>query len=310
MYPMSKKALYFIILSIAIFPLVSAAEMATVHGIIYEWDTFQPLDNVIVKVDSIPPQSMLARYGMYSFNLPPGDHTITASYYRNNTLVYHAEERITIKDTGDYVIDIMFLPTYYDPDELGFPELDEIADMHESSGWNSEIPSYVFYIFPVLVIAVAGGAYRLKRKQVLGVDKGMAGSGDHYRTASDDVVMDQDARTCPDEQDPTETCALVDEETSFPVSGTGTEVVQCTDDRYSSLPDDLRELIAILAKNGNRMTQKDLRGILRRHSEAKVSLMITDLEDRGLVRKIKKGRGNVIILEDIGDGSPSEQMLN
>ncbi|MHC1584962.1 MAG: helix-turn-helix transcriptional regulator, partial [Candidatus Syntropharchaeia archaeon] len=31
-------------------------------------------------------------------------------------------------------------------------------------------------------------------------------------------------------------------------------------------------------------------------SEAKISLMITDLENRGLVTKIKKGRGNVIIL--------------
>jgi len=27
--------------------------------------------------------------------------------------------------------------------------------------------------------------------------------------------------------------------------------------------------------------------------------MITDLEDRGLVKKVKKGRGNVIILTDL-----------
>jgi len=43
------------------------------------------------------------------------------------------------------------------------------------------------------------------------------------------------------------------------------------------------------------MTQIDLRGRLN-CSEAKVSLMITDLEDRGLVRKVKKGRGNIILL--------------
>ncbi len=43
------------------------------------------------------------------------------------------------------------------------------------------------------------------------------------------------------------------------------------------------------------MTQKDLRARLN-CSEANVSLMITDLEDRGLVRKVKKGRGNIILL--------------
>ena len=32
--------------------------------------------------------------------------------------------------------------------------------------------------------------------------------------------------------------------------------------------------------------------------EAKVSLMLDDLEDRGLIKKIKKGRSNVVIAED------------
>ena len=43
------------------------------------------------------------------------------------------------------------------------------------------------------------------------------------------------------------------------------------------------------------MTQKDL----RKHfamSEAKISLMITELESLKKIKKIKKGRGNIIIL--------------
>jgi len=62
-----------------------------------------------------------------------------------------------------------------------------------------------------------------------------------------------------------------------------------------TLPDDLREVLRIIEKSGGRITQLDLRKALP-YSEAKVSLMITDLESRGLVKKIKKGRGNVIIL--------------
>jgi len=57
-------------------------------------------------------------------------------------------------------------------------------------------------------------------------------------------------------------------------------------------------VLSIIRDRGGRVTQKDLR--LRLNcSEAKASLMITDLEDRGLVRKMKKGRGNVIILTEL-----------
>ncbi|MCX9024874.1 MAG: hypothetical protein OIN85_02120 [Candidatus Methanoperedens sp.] len=63
------------------------------------------------------------------------------------------------------------------------------------------------------------------------------------------------------------------------------------------LPDDLREIYGLLLKKGGRVTQKDLRKEVK-YGEAKVSLMIADLENRGLVKKIKRGRANIIIAED------------
>ncbi|MCK5316407.1 MAG: hypothetical protein KAJ55_00755, partial [Anaerolineales bacterium] len=60
------------------------------------------------------------------------------------------------------------------------------------------------------------------------------------------------------------------------------------------LPDDLRELLGMIHDMGGRVTQKELRKKLN-CSEAKVSLMIIDLENRGLITKVKKGRANVII---------------
>ena len=62
------------------------------------------------------------------------------------------------------------------------------------------------------------------------------------------------------------------------------------------LPEDLHEVIKIIKKEGGRISQKEL----RKHfplSEGKVSLMVTDLESRGLIEKIKKGRGNIIRLK-------------
>jgi uncharacterized membrane protein len=58
--------------------------------------------------------------------------------------------------------------------------------------------------------------------------------------------------------------------------------------------DEHEKLVLSILKKEKRLTQKDL----RKHiplSEAKVSLIISDLEDKGKIRKIKKGRGNVLI---------------
>jgi len=65
----------------------------------------------------------------------------------------------------------------------------------------------------------------------------------------------------------------------------------------AGLPDDLKEIIDIIRANGNRITQRELRK-KSPYSESKVSLMLSDLEERGLVEKFKKGRGNIIRIPD------------
>ncbi|RME54696.1 winged helix-turn-helix transcriptional regulator [Candidatus Woesearchaeota archaeon] len=59
--------------------------------------------------------------------------------------------------------------------------------------------------------------------------------------------------------------------------------------------DDLEKVIKILEENNGRITQKELRKKLGL-SEAKVSLMITELQHKNVVTKIKKGRANIIIM--------------
>jgi len=89
-----------------------AASTATIHGEVYSWDTFEPLENAVVEVNSTPSQSMVAKYGVYYFELDPGDYLIKASYYENSTLLYSAEETVTIKGEGSYVLDLLLLPVY------------------------------------------------------------------------------------------------------------------------------------------------------------------------------------------------------
>jgi uncharacterized membrane protein len=89
-----------------------ANSTSTVHGSVYVWDTFEPLENAVVEVNSTPSQSIVAKYGVYSFDLVPGDYTITARYYQNSTLTYSAEENVKIQNEGKYVRDLLLLPVY------------------------------------------------------------------------------------------------------------------------------------------------------------------------------------------------------
>ncbi|HIH23709.1 TPA: hypothetical protein HA251_01610 [Candidatus Woesearchaeota archaeon] len=62
------------------------------------------------------------------------------------------------------------------------------------------------------------------------------------------------------------------------------------------LPAELRSIITVLENEDGRATQKEL----RRHipcSEAKMSMMLTELEHKRRIERIKKGRGNIIILK-------------
>lgn len=67
-------------------------------------------------------------------------------------------------------------------------------------------------------------------------------------------------------------------------------------EKPEEMPDDLKKVVELLKEAGGRMNQKDLREKLP-YSEAKVSLMVSDLEERGVVKRFKKGRGNIIRLE-------------
>jgi uncharacterized membrane protein len=61
-----------------------------------------------------------------------------------------------------------------------------------------------------------------------------------------------------------------------------------------AVAEELQKIMEFIEKEGGRTTQKDIRKNFP-YSEAKISLMIDDLETKGLVKKVKKGRGNIII---------------
>ena len=63
-------------------------------------------------------------------------------------------------------------------------------------------------------------------------------------------------------------------------------------------PGYVEKALEIIKSHDGRITQKELRKELLYLSEAKVSLIVTELEHQGAVEKVKKGRGNVILLKE------------
>lgn len=233
-----------------------AAGTATIHGAVYEWYTFQPMENAVIEVNSTPPQSIVARYGLYSFNLAPGSYLITAKYYQNNTLTSFAEETITITDDGDYVLDLLLFPSY-DEEIVNETELSEITEDFEEDSKTIEegTDSSLFYFIALIMlfVIIRFSIYAYKKRS----------------SENEEIIPEIDAST------PEELNQTIETKTTAP------------------LPADLLEVMDIIKANDGRITQKELRSKLK-YSEAKVSLMVSDLEQRGLIEKFKKGRGNII----------------
>lgn len=255
-----------------------AVGTATIHGAVYEWHTFQPMENTIIEVNSTPPQSIVARYGLYSFNLAHGSYLITAKYYQNNTLTCFAEETITITDDGDYVLDLLLFPLYDEEivNETEFTEITDdfneetiVIDDDDDSGLNSGIIYLVAII--LLFVIVRFSIYTYKKE-----------TSENEEISEKEETVEISPTVIPEEK-----IVSVSEETKQTVKAETT----------APLPADLQEVMEIIKANGGRITQKELRSKLK-YSEAKVSLMVSDLKQRGLIEKFKQGRGNIIRISD------------
>ncbi len=66
-------------------------------------------------------------------------------------------------------------------------------------------------------------------------------------------------------------------------------------EELSQEPGHLEQAMEIINRHEGRITQKELRKEMLYLSEAKVSLIVTELEHQGKIEKIKKGRGNVLL---------------
>ncbi|MFH1722577.1 MAG: hypothetical protein ABH950_08255 [Candidatus Altiarchaeota archaeon] len=237
----------------------SITSAATIHGTVYSWETFDPQPDVFVEVNSSPAQALVSEDGSYSFELQPGIYLLEASFFSDNSLESYAAEDITVTGEGEFVRDIIALP-YLGEEFLVDPDqLPEIESLVEEE---EIVPEE-----------------KVSEEKV-------------EKTQSTDWVtpLGFAALIC--------VVAIIfwPRKKGKEEQIIKKEIIEKTS--YVSLPEDLAKAMDVIQKEGGRITQKELRRKMNYFSEAKMSLLITDLEDRKLIRKIKKGRGNILIANE------------
>jgi len=299
----SRRIIFAILLVIPF--LMTAGASATIHGVVYEWNTFQPLENVIVNVNSTPVQSMVCKYGTYSFELPEGNYKISASYYEDSSLIYYAEDFVNITDEGSYVLDLLLFPDYSQSTSSinGSSSSNQSVSAQNATAVQSNFISLDTLLITVLILLVL---FFLLRHST---DKKTTLSGKRHQSVKQDkagekVILITEPAQFTESPESINTGSQEFEETDSEETGP-TELIVAEPDNTASttleaipkgpMPADLQEIVDIIRAHGGRMTQKDLRSKLK-YSEGKVSLMLFDLEKRGMIQKFKRGRGNVILL--------------
>jgi len=268
---------------------------ATVHGATYAWDTLEPLNDTVININSNPPQSIVAKDGMYSFELVPGDYTITARYYQNNTLTYSKETTLKIEGEGNYVFDLLLYPVSENS------VIEKIAD--KTNNPNSANPteqtrtdsSTISYLpIALTLFLLLGGGYKLSRKHKK-MKKNRYQEGKFNTPGLLVKVLGKSigSGVRPEFGNIGE-AASVTEPTIEPANHSEIETAAL---KKLPLSTDLREILDVIRGHQGRITQKDLRSRLE-YSEVKVSLLLSELEKRGLVKKFKNGRENIVILID------------
>ena len=72
---------------------------------------FEIMKDVILTVNTTPPQTYLSKDGGYSFELKNGKYQLNASYYSEGRLYYQDSQNIEIKEDGKFIIDFILLPS-------------------------------------------------------------------------------------------------------------------------------------------------------------------------------------------------------
>lgn len=248
---MHSKTIITPILLLSLFLLlgIAFATATTLKGTIYN-DQLEPEVNVLVEINTVPEQRFLSKNGLYSFNVPPGNYTLTA--FKGDIMV---DDSVEIVNQGEFVYDIFLIANLGDEEDLLNDTQQQLFDEEPGFSWQYVMARWQYGVAGLIIVFLLYRVWRARKKY---------GSLWKFRRR----VKQESAKS----------------------------VEQHTEE-LAKEPGYIESALEIIQKHDGRITQKELRKEMLYLSEAKVSLIITELEHKGQIEKVKKGRGNVIILK-------------
>lgn len=273
---------------------------ATVHGATYLWDTLEPLNDTVIDVNSTPPQSIVAKNGSYSFELVPGDYAITAKYYQNNTLTYSKEATFKIEGEGNYVFDLLLYPRSENPVTGTIAaNINNPNSVNPIEQTRTDSLAISYLLIALTLFLLLGGGYKLSKKHKM-IEKNTFQEGKFDISGLLLKVLGNSTGSGVKpgfgniEKAISVTEPIITEPIIEPAVNSEIETAAL---KRLPLSTDLQEIVNLIRGHKGRITQKDLR---RRseYSEVKVSLLLSELEKRGMIKKFKNGRENILILID------------
>ncbi|MBI2146382.1 hypothetical protein HYU22_03515 [Candidatus Woesearchaeota archaeon] len=234
-FPLGMMLFIFLIVGIS---LVSAT---TLKGTIYTAE-LDPAVNVLVEITTIPEQRFLSRDGAYSFEVPPGNYTLTA--LKGDISI---SDEVKIVNEGEFVYDLFLIPNLEDEEDLLNDTQQSLFEEEKSFLWQ-------YLVAGVIVLLLLYRFWRARKKY---------GPLKPFRKR----IKEESAKSMEQHKE-----------------------------ELAKEPGYVEKALEIIRAHDGRISQKELRKEMLYLSEAKVSLIITELEHKGRIEKVKKGRGNVIIL--------------
>lgn len=281
-----------IIILFIILTATPALADSTVYGHVYDWSTFDVINYSIVVVDTVPGQKVVTTDGSYTMKVPKGNYTISATSGYGSRALY-GYENISVQDNGEYKIDLLLFPdnniTALEAFGQNLPGPTAVTPAESGS---PVIPGTVYDYLPAIlgiaaILALGISGVVMLRRRAPATQAAVEKKHDNVQPPGDEqkqVIVELEQAVSRETEEPAQ--APVPKIVPQPPVKPASERV---------LRPDCRSVIAVMERNGGRITQLDLRKALP-YSEAKISLMISELEDAGYLKKIKRGRGNVLIL--------------
>ncbi|MBI3031956.1 hypothetical protein HYY69_00650 [Candidatus Woesearchaeota archaeon] len=261
---------------------------ATISGTIYDY-SLKKGDNIIVTIDSVPPQKYISKEGTYHFTIGFGEYLLEAKRYEDNVLRDAASEKIVIDKEGDYLVDLILFPSFEQEQKL-IQDLPENFDPYEEKKTPYKV---IFAVAAFLLLIIIIYYIKHAEKEVTDEQKEKLRNGKknkkktgkkQSKPAKDEKSQEQNQKQETQQKASLAFSAAADTNLS---QGEQPLFETTQGDKYF-------QQITALLKEQQRVTQKEIRKQIPL-SEAKISLIITEMETKGIVQKIKKGRGNIIV---------------